>query len=292
MGSVKLSDTSKTRCQREAAVITGASQGLGRAFAEACARRGIDLVLVALPDSGLDRVARGLELLYDVRVASVGMDLTGAESVETLVERIGETGLRVSMLINNAGVGYNARFEDSDIEENESCVLLNNLALVKLTRLLLPELQRRERAFVLNVASLAAFFPMPYMPVYGSSKAFILNFSLALRAELRGTPVSVTALCPNGIRTNGEARAKIEAHGLIGRWVSMDAEDVARTALDGMLAGRAVIIPGFINRVLAGVGRHAPAFIVCPVVSSFYGKTSEGRADVPARLPKELWSWI
>ena len=154
--------------QSHVALITGASQGLGRAFAEACARLSIDLVLVALPDSGLDRVARGLELLYDVRVESVPMDLTRADSVETLVGRIGETGLPVSMLINNAGVGYNARFEESTLGENESCVLLNNLALVKLTRLLLPELQRRERAFVLNVASLAAFFPTPYMPIYQS----------------------------------------------------------------------------------------------------------------------------
>ena len=292
MFSLRTSESTTAKPQSHVALITGASQGLGRAFAEACARRSIDLVLVALPDSGLDRVARGLELLYDVRTESVPMDLTRADSAETLVERVRETGLPVSMLINNAGVGYNARFEESTLGENESCVLLNNLALVKLTRLLLPELQRRERAFVLNVSSLAAFFPMPYMPVYGSSKAFILNFSLALRAEMRGTPVSVTALCPNGIRTNGEAKDKIEAHGIIGRWVSMDPEDVARTALDGMFARRAVIIPGFINQVLAAVGRHAPASVVCPVVSAFYGKTSKGGADQPVRLPKESWSWI
>lgn len=288
----KPSKSSTVESQRHVALITGASQGLGRAFAEACARRGYHLVLVALPDSGLARVARSLELLYDVRAESVPLDLTRADSVGTLVARTRETGLRVSILINNASVGYNARFEDSTLNEDESCILLNNLALVKLTRLLLPELLRSRKTFVLNVASLAAFFPMPYMPVYGSSKAFILNFSLALRAEMRGTPVSVTALCPNGIRTNGDAKDKIEAHGLIGRWVSMEPEEVARRALDGMFARKAVIIPGFINQMLAAVGRHAPASVICPVVSAFYGKTSEGRDKRPVHLPQESWSWI
>ena len=292
MGEGKSLDLSSVASEREAALITGASQGLGRAFAEACARREIDLVLVALPDSGLDRVARGLELLYDVRTEWVEMDLTEPGGPEALVRQVSGTGLELSMLINNAGVGYNSRFADSTLKENEACILLNNLALVKITRLLLPELKRHPRAFVLNVASLAAFFPMPFMPVYGPSKTFILNFSLALRAELRGTPVSVSALCPNGIRTNGEAREKIEAHGLIGRLVSRDADEVALSALDGMLSGRAVIVPGFVNQILAALGRHTPRFIVCPVVSAFYGKTARGRDNGPAAVPDQSWSWI
>ncbi len=182
------SDGSRLRPEHHVAVITGASQGLGRAFAEHCARLGIDLVLVALPDSGLPRVAQGIKLLYDVKTHWFEMDLTQAGQVEKLVEAIADTGLGgVSILINNAGVGYNSRFEDSRLGENESCVLLNNLALIKITHLLLPELKRRPEAFVLNVSSLAAFFPMPYMPVYGPSKTFILNFSIALREEMRRT---------------------------------------------------------------------------------------------------------
>jgi len=267
------------------AVITGASQGLGRAFALECAHRGMDLVLVALPDSGLERVARGIALLYDVRAEYVEMDLTASGSPEALTTWISRRGLRISVLINNAGVGYNSRFEDSTLGENESCILLNNLALVKITRLLLPELNRHGQSFVLNVASMAAFFPMPFMPVYGPSKSFVLNFSLALREEMKGTGVSVSVLCPNGIRTNRECREKIASHGLIGELVSLDPDRVAVCGLDGLFAGKNVIIPGLLNQIIALAGKHAPRFIVCPVVATFYGKTAvqgvSGAAIVP-----------
>ena len=274
MWKQKRSHALLTKPEAHVALITGASQGLGRAFAAELARRGTDLALVALPDSGLPGLARGLELVYGVRTAHLETDLTEPGSPEHLVRWIRTQGLPVSLLVNNAGVGYNSRFEDSTLGENESCILLNNLALVKITRLLLPELKRHPRAYVLNVASLAAFFPMPFMPVYGPSKTFILNFSLSLREEMAGTPVSVSVLCPNGIRTNGEAREKIEAHGWIGNMVSMDTDQVVARALKGLHAGRAVIIPGAINQTLAWLGKHTPRWIVCPVVSAFYGKTA------------------
>jgi short-subunit dehydrogenase len=271
------SDASQLQLEEHIALVTGASQGLGRAFTEACARLGMDLILVALPDSGLAQLAQGIALLYDVRTDYVEMDLAAPGNPEALVQWISRKGLSVSLLINNAGVGYNSRFEDSTLGENESCILLNNLALVKITRLLLPQLKRHPQAFVLNVASMAAFFPMPFMPVYGPSKTFVLNFSLALREEMSDTPVSVSVLCPNGIRTNQECRQKIEAHGLIGRMVSMDPDQVAARAIKGMFAGKSVIVPGFINQVIALVGKHTPRSIVCPVVSLFYRKTANPR---------------
>jgi short-subunit dehydrogenase len=246
----------------------------------------MDLILVALPDSGLAELAQGIALLYGVRTDYLEMDLTAPGNPEALVQWISRQGLSVSVLINNAGVGYNSRFEDSTLRENESCILLNNLALVKITRLLLPELKRHPQAFVLNVASLAAFFPMPFMPVYGPSKTFILNFSLALREEMRDTPVSVSVLCPNGIRTNGECQQKIEAHGVIGELVSLDPDQVAGCAMKGLFAEKAVIVPGFVNQVIAAVGKYTPRFIVCPVVSTFYGKTARpGRASAVAVAP-------
>lgn len=279
------SDASALPQERPVALVTGASQGLGRAFAEQCARRDMDLVLVALPNSGLPRVAQGIALLYRVQADFIEMDLTEPGNPEALTRWIVNRALEVSLLINNAGVGYNSRFEDSTLTENEACILLNNLALVKITRLLLPELKRRPEAFILNVASMAAFFPMPFMPVYGPSKTFILNFSLALREEMKDTSVSVSVLCPNGIRTNGECRRKIEDHGLIGELVSMDPEQVATCALKGTLAKRAVIVPGVLNQVISLLGRHAPRSIVCPVVSAFYGKTARQRVSRAAAMP-------
>jgi short-subunit dehydrogenase len=260
--------------EEHVALITGASQGLGRAFAEECAHRGYDLILVALPDSGLPQLAQGLALLHGVRAEYLEMDLTAPGNPEALVHWISRQGLRVSILINNAGVGYNSRFEDSTLGENESCILLNNLALVKITRLLVPQLKRHPRAFVLNVASMAAFFPMPFMPVYGPSKTFILNFSLALREEMADRSVSVSALCPNGIRTSEDCKRKIETHGFIGNLVSMDPDQVVTCALKGLFARKAVIIPGFVNQVIALVGRYTPRSVVGSVVSMLYSKTA------------------
>jgi short-subunit dehydrogenase len=262
------------------ALITGASEGLGRAFAEECAYLGMNLILVALPSSGLVEVAQDVARRYNVRVEHVEMDLARPESPETLARWISSRGLPVSVLINNAGVGYNSRFEDSTLRDNESCILLNNLALVKITHLMLPELKRRQQAYILNVASMAAFFPMPFMPVYGPSKAFVLNFSLALQAEMRGTPVHVSVLCPNGIRTSVACRHKIDAHGLVGRLVSMDPQPVARCAVEALLAKRAVIVLGWANHVLVALGQYVPTWLICFVVSAFYGKTAKPVASV------------
>jgi uncharacterized protein len=256
------------------ALITGASQGLGKAFAYECGRRGLNLALVALPNSGLPDVAQAIELWHGVHVEYLELDLTESDAPERVGRWVTETRLPISVLINNAGVGYNSRFEDSTLEENEACILLNALATVKITRLLLPALARRPRAFVLNVSSLSAYFPMPYMPVYAPTKTFVLNFGLALRSEMRGTSVGVSVLCPNGIRTNAEACRKIEAGGLAARLTCLDPEDVARYAFARMLAGRPVIVPGWLNRFAMWAGRFTPRPIVDAVVGAFWGKTA------------------
>ncbi len=255
-------------------LITGASQGLGRAFAELWTSRGADLILTALPASGLEQVAAELASRHGVRVEAFATDLTSPHGPEALAAWVSERRLPVSVLINNAGVSYNSRFEDSTLRENESCILLNDLALVKVTRLLLPELRRRERAYVLNVASLAAFFPMPYQSVYGPSKTFILNFSLALREELRASRISVSVLCPAGIPTTAASVRKIAVGGLMARATSASAERVAQVGTRQMLAGKAVIIPGFLNQIIAKVSRVAPLAVVYAVMNRIYAKTA------------------
>lgn len=264
----------------QCALITGASQGLGRAFAAECARRGMDLLLVALADSGLEQVARALSEQYGVRSEWIEMDLTALDGPERLSQWVSDLGCPLTMLINNAGVSYNSRFEDSTLQENESIILLNNLALVKITYLLLPELRKRDEAQILNVSSMAAFFPMPFVPVYAPSKAFILNFSLALRQEMLDSPVHVSVLCPNGIRTNPATMKRIAAHGLISRLTCMDPEPVAVYALRQTLARRAIIVPGFLNQVIRMVGQYAPRRTILAVVSAMWGKTAaRGRLE-------------
>lgn len=249
-------------------VITGASQGLGKAFAEECALRGRNLVLASLPDTGLPEVARWIERVHGVRVHAVEVDLAADDGPARLAAYIEEQGLAVDALINNAGVGFNGRFGDSAPANNETTIRLNALAPVALTRLLLPSLAGCGRpAHVLNVASLAAFFPMPWLPVYSSSKSFVLAFSLALREELRGTGVSVSVVCPNGIRTNRGARELIARQGLAGRLTCLHPEQVARAALRGMEAGRPVIVPGAVNRFIRLASGLVPRQLAMGVIT-------------------------
>jgi short-subunit dehydrogenase len=199
----------------------------------------MDLVLVALPSSGLKEVA-------------------APGSLEELARWIQVSGISASALINNAGVGYNGRFEDATLREDEACSLLKDLALVQITRPLLPELRRHPRAYVLNVASLAADFPMPFTLVYAPSKAFILSFGLALREELRGSSVSISVLCTNGIRTSQACRERIERAGILGKVTRMDADQVAVYAIVRTPAGDAVMVRGWVNRMIVAAGRLAP----------------------------------
>jgi short-subunit dehydrogenase len=280
---IGLHGRSPTTWASHCALITGASEGLGRAFAHECARLGMDLLLVALPDSGLGQVAGEVSDGYGVRCEFLEMDLTSPGSPDALSRWVSDLGCPLTLLINNAGVSYNSRFEDSTLRQNESCILLNNLALVQITHLLLPELRCRDKAYILNVSSLAAFFPMPFVPVYAPSKAFILSFSLALRQEMLDTPVRVSVLCPNGIRTNLEVRERIAAHGLISKLTCMDPEPAAAYALRQTLAERAIIVPGFLNQVIRIVGQYAPRRAILAVVSALWGKTAT--PSRPTRTP-------
>jgi short-subunit dehydrogenase len=206
-----------TKNRARCALVTGASQGLGRAFAEECAGRGMDLILVALPGIGLPEVARILERAYQVRIEPLEMDLIGSNALGAIAALCRSRGFQVDTLINNAGIGFMSPFSKSRAEQNEATIQLNVASLVRLTQEMLSELRERQRSWILNVASVGAFFPMPSMPVYSSTKTFVLTFSRLLRVELRGTPISVSVLCPNGIRTNRATREVIERQGWAGK---------------------------------------------------------------------------
>ncbi len=265
-------DENASRC----ALITGASQGLGRAFAEECAGRGMDLVLVALPDTGLPEVARILRHAHKVRIEAREMDLTDPCGPARLQETIEDLGLEVDVLINNAGVGFTSRFEDASPAQNEITVELNVGALVRLTQCFLPRLRERRRAWILNVASMGAYFPMPSMPVYSSTKSFVLTFSKLLREELRGSNISLSVLCPNGIRTNRACRQLIAKQGWAGRVTCQYPDEVARAGLEGMYRNRAVIVPGPVNKILRHVSRYVPSGVYMRVIGRRWGTKKQG----------------
>ena len=261
-------------------LVTGASRGLGLALAEECARSGMNLILVALPGTGLPEVSNNLGRAYHIDVLYREVDLTEPDSPESLYRWVKKERLAVNMLINNAGIGAHGPFSESALERNRAIINLNISALVHLTQLFLPELQRQQRAYILNVASLAAFYAMPCKPVYAPTKAFVLNFSLALRAELAGTAVTVSALCPGGIITNEECRKLIAAQGFIGRISCHHPEEVARYALGHLLRNKAVIIPGLINKLARIMGTIAPLPLIQLFIRSRF--TSDKAAKTAA----------
>lgn len=255
--------TNRARC----ALITGASQGLGRAFAEECAGRGMQLVLVALPDTGLTDVVRILEKAHQVPIEPIEADLTHPDAPRMIAARCRERGFAVDTLVNNAGVGFTSRFSQSRPAENEATIQLNVAAFVRLTQEMLPELRERRHAWILNVASVGGFFPMPSMPVYSCTKAFVFTFSRLLRAELSKEGIDVSVLCPNGIRTNRRTREMIERQGWAGRATSRFPDEVARAGLQGLFRGTAMIVPGRLNRLLIGVSPFVPRELYMRVIS-------------------------
>ncbi|MEL7556359.1 MAG: SDR family NAD(P)-dependent oxidoreductase [bacterium] len=255
------------------ALITGASMGLGRAFAMECAGRGMRLFLVALPGSGLPELAARLAGDYGIETRWLEGDLTELDTLKLLRNRIADEGIGIDLLVNNAGIGTVGRFMDHTLEYHEATIELNTLALVRIIRFFLPEL-RSHKASILNVASLGAFFPMPTMSIYSATKSFVLRFSLALREEL-GEEVGVSVLCPNAIRTTEEVNFYIDNLGFIARHACYTAECIARAGLDGVARNQAIIVPGTINQVVAFLSQIVPRTLVNKTIRHYWGRFLE-----------------
>ena len=199
------------------ALITGATGGLGREFAMLAAADGCDLVLIARSESALADLGAEIGKKFPVRCYILPCDLSYPGAAQYVFGFVREEGIRVDILINNAGFGDFGPVAESDLARLEQMMQVNMAALVGLTRLLLPSMLAHGYGRILNVASLAAFQPGPLMAVYYASKAFVLSFSEALAFECRGTGVTVTALCPGPTRTGFEKNARAEQSGLFHR---------------------------------------------------------------------------
>jgi uncharacterized protein len=262
------------RRDKPCALITGASMGLGKALARECASRGYDLYLVALPGSGLPEAASSIEREIGASVRWLEGDLTEAATLDAIMSGIASERLDIRLLANNAGIGGVGLFADLPLEHHEATVRLNVLALTSLTGRVVSEFASRGGLRILNVASLGAFYPMPTLAVYSATKSFVLDFSLALRAEL-APAVTVSVLCPNAIKTNQCVDDYVDGFGLLSRLACMPPEDIARIALDGVERGKAIIVPGRFNRALAAVSRLVPRSIAMMAIRRLWGGFAE-----------------
>lgn len=243
----------------ERALVTGASAGIGRAIATDLAARGVALVLVARTESRLKDLAEQLRATHDIDVEVLPADLTLPEGRARVEQRVADLPI-IDCVVNNAGLGTYGPLAGSTVQAEQHQVELNVTALVRLTQVAAQTFNARRRGAILNVSSLAGFQPNPGHATYGATKAFVTSLTEALHEELAGTGVHVTALCPGYTRTEFHERADWTADGLPSTaWGS--AQDVARAGLDGLLANRAIVVPGGTNVALAGLAQVLPSFV-------------------------------
>jgi short-subunit dehydrogenase len=230
------------------ALITGASAGIGREFARQLASRAKSLILIARREQKLNELRNELQQQYpDLAVSLRKTDLADLGQLNELLAWLDREKIAVDLLINNAGLGDSGAFATSDPIRNQQMTLVNIVALTILTRHLLPRMIARRRGGILNVSSSAGFLPIPDFAVYAATKAYVTSFSEALRAELRGTGVSVCALCPGPVHTEFQEVAKRPgAPPDTGpEFVFVPVEEVVRDALTALEADRPLVIPGF-----------------------------------------------
>ncbi len=246
------------------ALITGASGGIGEALARALATDHHDLVLVARSEPALRRLADELAAAHAVTVQVVSADLSAPGAAARLVAAL--EGRQIDVLVNNAGFGDYGLFHESDPSKVAQMIALNVATLTDLTRALLPAMVARGSGRVLNVASTAAFMPGPLMAVYYATKAYVLSFSEAIADELRGTGVTVTALCPGPVATGFQAGADMGQSKLVKGKQLMTADECARLAVAGMNKGKPVVITGTMNKLQALSPRFMPRRMVPAIV--------------------------
>lgn len=252
------------------ALVTGASSGIGADIARQLAGRGHGVVLVARRRDELETLAEELAP-SGVRTEVMPVDLTDRAARAALVAEVEDLGLELDVLVNNAGRSTLGPVHRADPESEMGMVELDVTAVVDLCTRALPGMVARGRGAVLNVASTAAFQPLPGQASYGAAKAFVLSYTRSLGGELRGSGVSATALCPGPVHTGfGEAAgfSAADAEAALPSFMWESSEDVARAGIEGMAAGDPVVIPGRANWVAATAAQLAPKRLLVPLLAS------------------------
>jgi short-subunit dehydrogenase len=252
------------------ALVTGASSGIGADIARELASRGHGLVLTARREDRLRGLADELGGENGVRCEVIGADLSDAVARTGLQDRIVELGLTVEVLVNNAGFGGFGAVHRLEPARQVEMVRLNCEALVDLHARYSAEMRERGRGAILNVASMAAFQPLPGSGCYAATKAFVLSLSEASSAELRDRGVTVTALCPGPVQTEfGQVAGVAENEGQLPGPFWTPVEQVARDAVEGLEKGKRVVVPGLLNRAGALTGQHLPRAAMLPLANRF-----------------------
>lgn len=250
-------------------LITGASKGIGKAFAYECAARGMNLILTARSQHLLNELAIELSA-KNISVQTHTADLLDHNVHHKIFNWVRENGWNVNMLINNAGMGYFGKFDDKPLEKHLEVMHLNMDSMVRMAHEFLNSTDKNQKRYLLNTASTGAFQPTPYMAVYCATKSFVVSFSEAIRYELRKQNVNVTALCPGGTESDFFKPAEMEKVIEKNAVFMMKAETVARIGLNGLLKNKAVVVPGVVNKAGKIAAQLFPNKFVVPGAARFF----------------------
>jgi uncharacterized protein len=262
--------------ERPIALITGASSGIGLELARLFGEHH-DLILTARREERLIELAGSMPA--HCRVDVVPIDLAKPKGVEKLMARLRDAGRNVDVLVNNAGVLVSGPFQALSGGQMSNLLQLNVRALTELTHAVLPGMIERGRGRILNVASVAAFQPVPGMALYGATKAFVLSLTESLSEDLRGTGVTVTALCPGPTRT--EMIEGVKGLEMVGPFIA-DAREVALEGYRACMSGEVLRVPGLMNQALVGWSQHQPRWLV-RMFSGMLARTLPGLTATPER---------
>lgn len=257
---------------KKTALITGASGGIGLELAWIHARQGDNLVLVARNKKKLDELKAEIEKQYQLSVHIIGKDLAVKDAALEVYNELKSTGIEIEYLINNAGFGHLGEFSANSWEKENQMIQLNITALTHLTKLFLPAMLERDSGRIMNVGSVASFMPGPFMAVYYATKAYVLSFSEAINAEVRGKGVTVTALCPGPTASGFQDAADMKGIKLLETFKMPSSKTVAEYGYKAMMKGKAVAIEGFLNRLMVASLRVSPRSLVVKVVGWMQGK--------------------
>ncbi len=248
------------------ALVTGASQGLGRVFARALAARKQNVILVARSKDKLESLAGELKRSYSILAEVLVFDLASRSAGSRLVQLLCNQNFRVNLLVNNAGFGVRGEFLNLPIARQMEMLQLNNAAVVELTYSLLPSLMEHPPAGIINVSSTAGFQPVPYASLYAATKSFLTSFSLGLQEELRSTRVSVVTLCPGRILADGHSGEAKNGNRKFG-FIYQSPKDVVGDALESLANGGGLVIPGLVNKLSIFAQRLIPRRAVPTLVA-------------------------
>ncbi len=259
--------------------VSGATGGLGRSMAVECASRGWDLFLTDIDGTRLANLAESLCAAWNVRVSHHPCDMTDKASRTELLETMRNSGIDLHMAINVAGLDYEGFFLEKSRAQILNLLSVNVMSTVDMMHSL-PALRDKSRPFhMINVCSMAGMFPMPVKATYAASKRLLIDLSLALREEFTAINGTVTALCPAGMATNEVLLRSLDVQGIAGQLTTLEVGHIAAATIDAALKGKAIYIPGMINRVLTHAGHLLPPTVIAKLIGWRWSRTNREFAE-------------